>query len=199
MSRIVLPLLTLAMLAACTTSERFAADVTRFHMAPPGARGAVFLEPMQAATATSLEYQNYAGAVANELRDAGFTIADTRSAAEILGIISYAQATREAARKSSPVSIGIGGGTFGGDVGVGVGTSIGVGGKKGGEVNVNTLALQLKRVSDMTVVWEGRAVAEASSDSPYGPLSTAIPELADALLRDFPGTSGQTVTYKKSK
>lgn len=195
MQRPILPLLALALLAGCA-SNQFAADVTRFHMTAPESRGPVFIEPADAAVAGTLEYQNYAGAVAAALRKTGFEIADTRTAAAIFGTISYGQATREEAAKRSPFTIGIGGGSIGRNVGVGVGTTFGVGEKKGGEINVNTLALQLKR-ADGTVVWEGRAISEASSDSTYGPLSSAVPELANALLRDFPGTSGQTVRYKK--
>lgn len=187
----------LGLLSACA-DNRFAADVTRFHIAPPGARGSVFLEPPGSAPPT-LEYQNHAGAVASALRQAGFSIADSRAAADLFGTVSFEQASREAAAKRSPITIGIGGGTFGGNVGVGVGTSFGVGKKTDGEVNVNTLALQLKRKSDGTVMWEGRAVAEAAEGSRYGPLTAAVPALADALLRDFPGTSGQTVTYKTPK
>lgn len=190
-------LMLLALLAACT-DNRFAADVTRFHIAPQAARGSVFLEPVEK-TPPTLEYQNYAAAVASELREVGFSIAETRASAELVGMVSYEQTTRAEAAKNSPISIGIGGGTFGGNVGIGVGTTFGVGKSRNGEVRMNTLALQLKRASDGTVVWEGRASAEAADNSRYGPLASSIPMLADALLRDFPGTSGQTIRYKAQK
>lgn len=188
-------LMALALLAACT-SNRFQADVTRFHMTPPTLRGSIYLEPLDRAAAGSLEFQDYASALGAELRETGFTVAPAREGAEFVGIVTYGQTTREGVGGGSPITIGIGGGTFGKNVGVGLGTSFGLGEKKSSQTAINMLALKISRASDNSVVWEGRAIAEAAGSSRYGPLSTAIPALADALLRDFPGTSGQTVTYK---
>lgn len=196
MLRSAVSLAAFALLAACADT-RFAADVTRFHMAPPSARGSVFIVPADKAVAGSLEFANYAGAVGRALSKTGFSIVPGASGAELLGTIHYEHIAREAALKQAPFTVGIGGGSFGRNVGIGVGTSFGVGKKQGDDINVNSLSLQLKRTSDSTVVWEGRAVAEARSGRPYSELTSAIPALADALLRDFPGQSGKTVTYKQ--
>jgi hypothetical protein len=187
-----LALVALTLLAACA-SNRFAADVTRFHLAPSVARGSVFLVPMDPAAAGTLEFQSYASAVAAELGKVGFAVTDQRAAAELIGVVGAGQTTREGPPKSSPVSIGVGGGTFGRNVGIGVGTTFGVGKPKSSDIALNTLQLRLRRASDATVIWEGRAVAEAAMTSRYGPLASAVPALANALLRDFPGKSGQTV------
>ncbi|MFD0847156.1 DUF4136 domain-containing protein [Sphingosinicella sp.] len=195
MQKQALALTALALLAACTTN-RFEADVTRFHMTQPGLRGSIYLEPLEKTAAGTLEFQNYASAVNAELAEHGFSLASGREGAEYIGVLAYGQTTREGVGGGSPVTIGIGGGTFGKNVGVGLGTSFGIGEKKTKETAINMLALKIERTSDKSVLWEGRAVAEAGSTTRYGPLAAAMPALADALLRDFPGTSGQTVTYK---
>ena len=195
MQKQALALTALALLAACTTN-RFEADVTRFHMTQPGLRGSIYLEPLEKTAAGTLEFQNYASAVNAELAEHGFSLASGREGAEYIGVLAYGQTTREGVGGGSPITIGIGGGTFGKNVGVGLGTSFGIGEKKTKETAINMLALKIERASDKSVLWEGRAVAEAGSTTRYGPLAAAMPALADALLRDFPGTSGQTVTYK---
>ncbi len=195
MKKQALALTALALLAACTTN-RFEADVTRFHMTQPGLRGSIHLEPLEKAAAGTLEFQNYSSAVGAELAEHGFSVSPTREGAEYIGVLSVGQTVREGIGGGSPVTIGIGGGTFGKNVGVGLGTSFGIGEKKKKETAVNMMALKIERASDKSVIWEGRAVAEAGSSTRYGPLSASVPALADALLRDFPGTSGQTVTYK---
>lgn len=195
MQKQALVLTAFALLAACTTN-RFEADVTRFHMTQPGLRGSIYLEPLDKAAAGTLEFQNYAAAVNTELAEHGFSLASSREGAEYIGVLAYGQTTREGVGGGSPITIGIGGGTFGKNVGVGLGTSYGIGEKKTKETAINMLALKIERTSDKSVLWEGRAVAEAGSTTRYGPLAAAVPALADALLRDFPGTSGQTVTYK---
>ncbi len=185
----------LGLLSACA-ENRFSADVTRFHAAPP-TRGAVFLIPAHDEVQSTLEYQNYAAAIATELREIGFEIAETRETATLIGKVDYGQTSREGLPGRSPVSVGIGGGTGGGGVGIGVGTSFGLGKKKTSEIVTNTLQLYLLNVADEKTVWEGRAAAETDGNSSKAALSAAIPVLADALLRDFPGPSGKTIRYKQ--
>ncbi|MBZ6377980.1 MULTISPECIES: DUF4136 domain-containing protein [Pacificimonas] len=189
-----LPLILCAALAACSTYDP-GIDVTRFHLEQPVARGAVFLEPAMPDQAGTLEFRTYADIVAAELRETGFTIVDDRDDAELLGVVDVAQASREALAQRSPVSIGVGGGTGGGNVGVGVGTTFGLGGGKSGEIVETLLALRLTRMSDESVIWEGRATTEAESGADRASAVAALPALADALLRDYPGMSGETVTY----
>lgn len=195
MKSVLLPLAALSALAACSTTNS-GVDVTRFHLEQPVARGSVFLEPANPDRAGSLEFRTYADAVAAELRDIGFTVASTRDAAELIGTMDYMQATRQAIAERSPVSVGIGGGTFGSGLGVGLGTMFGLGGGKSGDIVTNMLELRLKRESDETTIWEGRATSEAREGDAQASLSADIRVLADRLLRDYPGQSGETVTYE---
>ncbi len=186
--------LTAVLLASCATSDG-GIQVTRFHLNQPVARGAVYIEPARASDGGSLEYRTYAGAVAGELRAAGFTPVDSLGGAEIVGSLDYTRTTRAGITGGrSPLTIGIGGATFGRHLGVGLGTSFGIGKPKSTDTAIDTLALQLKRRSDASVIWEGRAVMEARVDSAAA--DSSVPRLARALLSGYPGPSGKTVTVK---
>lgn len=186
----------LALVAGCAGMQSQRADVTRFHLGQPIARASVFVEPAVGGDASSLEFRTYAGAVADELRQAGFTVAPSLAQAELTALVGARQTTREALSDGGGLSIGIGGGTFGRNVGIGGGLTIPVGKRKPNEIAVSLLELQLKRRSDNSVIWEGRAMTEGRVGTSAGTLSTVVPPLADALLRDFPGPSGQTVRVK---
>lgn len=186
-----------ALLAACSTSGGGSrADVTRFHLGAPVARSTVFVTPVNAADASSLEFRTYAAVVSEELRQAGFTPAPALDRAEVIAVFGATQTTREALSGGSGLSVGIGAGTFGRNVGLGGSVNIPVGERKPNEVVVSMIELQLKRRSDNSVIWEGRAMTEARSGAPNSALGTVVPALTDALLRDFPGPSGQTVRVK---
>ena len=53
-----------------------------------------------------------------------------------------------------------------------------------------TVAVQIKRQSDGTQIWEGRASKTATAGSQGATLTWAVPVLSEALFRDFPGTPG---------
>lgn len=183
------------LLASCATGGggMSGIDVTRFHLDQPVARGAVFVEAARPADAGTLEFRGYADAVAAELRRAGFTPVPALAGAEIVATLDYSRATRESVVPArSPITIGIGGASFGRHTGIGGGASFGVGKKRSNDVAVDTLALQLKRRSDASVVWEGRAVSQARVGSGAADASSA-PRLARALLSGYPGPSGKTV------
>ena len=152
----------------------------------------IYLEPINPAQASDLEFQTYAGEVARGLSGVGFTVVPTLAQAEYVGVLSYG-ATTQIGPNKPPVTVGfgVGGGSWGygggGGGGVGVQTPVGGGSNL---IPVNTLQLQIKRKSDQTMVWEGKAVNYA------GPLNAAVPGLTTALLRDFPGAAGKTVNYK---
>lgn len=185
-----------ALLASCAGTASQRADVTRFHLGQPVARSSIFVTPANPADASSLEFRTYAGAVTEELRQAGFAPAPTLAQAEIVAVLGARQTTREALSDGSGLSVGIGGGTFGRNVGLGGSLSIPVGKRRPNEIAVSMIELQLKRRSDNSVIWEGRAMTEARAGSQAAALGTVVPSLADALLRDFPGPSGQTVRVK---
>ena len=90
------------------------------------------------------------------------------------------------------MTIGIGGGTGGWHGGVGGGASFPVGG--GSKLVTGTmLEVRLKRRSDGTVIWEGRATTEAPTGSPEAGIVPAVEKLANLLFQDFPGESGRTI------
>ena len=193
-SSLILALGTAASLSACASGPS-GTDVTRFHLSQPVQRGSVYLEPVDGTRAGTLQFRQVAGAVAAELGEIGFRTVSTREAASLIGMIDYDQNTREAIASRSPVSVGVGGGTFGRNVGVSLGTAFGLGGRPK-DVKVTMLELRLAR-PDGQAVWEGRAITEAKEGTEAASPVAAIPQLADALLRDFPGESGATVTYDR--
>lgn len=185
-------------LAGCATAPT-GIDATRFHLGGPIARGTVSVVPADATRAGSLEAATYSEAVAGALGRAGFQIAPASVKAEYIATFSAEQQLRTPAERRSGFSIGIGGGIGGGGYrsggGVGGGVTFPVGERRDDLVAVNMLALALKRHSDGTQVWEGRASEEEPRRDPGG-LAAAVPRLAEALLAGFPGPSGQTVRIK---
>ena len=172
------------------------ARVTRFHLGQPIARGEIVVEPRDPAAEKSLEFTVYARAVADELARVGFRLAPGMAKSELVAVIDVSRGTRAMLDEGSPFSIGIGGGTFGRHVGVGGGVTFPVGKSRTSEIIGTQLAVQIKRRSDGTVIWEGRAVSEARSGTPYADPGTAVQRLASALFRDFPGETGRTITVK---
>ena len=182
-------------LAGCTAQPP-QARVTRFHLGQPIARGEIVVEPRDPAAEKSLEFTVYARAVADELARVGFRLAPGMAKSELVAVIDVSRGTRAMLDEGSPFSIGIGGGTFGRHVGVGGGVTFPVGKSRTSEIIGTQLAVQIKRRSDGTVIWEGRAVSEARSGTPYADPGTAVQRLASALFRDFPGETGRTITVK---
>ena len=184
------------LLLASAAQARTTAEVTRFHLGQPIARSTVKLEPSNPADAGSLEFGSYTDAVARELTTQSFVVAADPASAYV-GVLAVDVTTRPGRPKSS-FSIGIGGGGFsggrGGGVGGGVGANIPVAGGRPTDLVATTLRLQLKRRSDGTIVWEGRATSEAQGEK--GDPSRAVPVLARVLLAGFPGPRGTTERVK---
>lgn len=183
-------------LAGCATQRT--AEVTRFHLNQPIPSDAISLAPIIGSAAFNLEYRAYADAVMRELAAVGFRPVgdDGRSAYEAL--LKVEQTTRPSGReRRSSVSFGfgLGGGGYRSGVGggVGVGTTVPVGQARQDFVRVNLLSLQIKRRSDSTIVWEGRASEAINEREPGSALVDSVPRLARALLSGFPGPAGTTV------
>ena len=162
-------------------------EVTRFHLGQPIAGAPVAVD-----AGSSLEAAAYAGAVRQAMARIGFGSAVGDAQPTYLAKVSFERITREQA-KQSPVSIGIGGGSFGGGLGIGVSTALGIGGGIR-QIIVTRLSVQLVRSADATIVWEGRAHTTAPATAPGAQPGLAAEKLANALFRDFPGRSGQTIT-----
>lgn len=183
----------MASLAACTTSGSGPTDVTRFHLNQPIARGQIAVEPTDPADANSLEFRTYATAVERQLTRLGWTVVSTLGKSEQVATIDVEQGSRESLAQRSPVSIGVGGSTGGWGSGVGVGVGFGLGGSGSRATVATLLEVRIKRRSDGSVIWEGRASTEASADSAEAQRTYAVEKLAEALFRDFPGESGRTI------
>lgn len=171
-------------------------EVTRFHTSQdqPFTFGSV--EIVTTANETdnpSLEQATYAAAVMRELQSAGFTDAGNLSAAsEYVARVSVERSTIDAARSRSPVSVGVGGRTGSYGSGVGLGIGINLGGRPKDKI-ATELSVRIARRSDDSVVWEGRSFVEAKENSPAAQPGLAASKLAEALFRDFPGQSGETI------
>ena len=187
-------------LAACTTTPT--AEVTRFHLGQPTPADTIRVVPapdlVPPGTATPLEFRSYAATVARDLAAHGFRPIESGPSA-YLAVLSVQQTTRAGIPQPSPFSIGIGGGTGVGNVGIGGGVNVPIGGPRNTDVRVNVLAVRIRRQSDDTAFWEGRAVQQIPANAAGSGLSAAVPTLSNALFREFPGVSGQTVMVKLAK
>lgn len=182
-------------LAGCATTP--SSRVTRFHLDQPIARGELAVEPLVPTDKDSLEYQTYASIVGSELAKIGFSEAAGLKQSEQVAVIAVERGSRETLAQRSPVSVGLGGGTGGyGGGGVGVGISFPIGKKRSNEIVVTRLSVQIKRRSEGTVIWEGRAETAAAAGTPAADATTTVRTLAAALFKDFPGVSGKTITVK---
>lgn len=193
---------TVALLASgCTTggSRISPVEVTRFHLNQPIAKGSFSVEPVQTNMSATPEFQTYGNAVAREMEKLGFARAGTTPSDLIVGV-AFTRGTKGFVEKRSPVSIGIGaggggGGWRGGGVGLGGGVGFGLGGGQR-EVIGTELAVQIRRRSDGTTIWEGRAVTDSLESTPGAQPVFQADRLANALFRNFPGESGITTTVK---
>jgi Domain of unknown function (DUF4136) len=184
-------------LSACTTTPT--AEVTRFHLGQPMPSDTIRVVPSpdQAApgAAVPLEFRSYAAVVARDLAAHGFRPVETGPTA-YLAVLSIQQTTQAGIPQASPFRIGIGGGTATGNVGIGGGFNVPIGAPRNTDVRVNVLALRIRRQSDDSAVWEGRAVQQIPASAQASNLSAALPALSGALFREFPGVSGKTVIVK---
>jgi hypothetical protein len=189
-------LIATASIAACTTSGgvQRGVEVTSFHLGQAVARGPIAIEGFDPADENSLEFRTYAAAVERQLTRLGWTVVRTVGQSEQVAMVDVSQGSREHLAPHSPVSVGVGGGTGGWHGGgVGGGVSFGLGGGGSREVITNLLEVRIKRRSDGTIFWEGRASSEARPNSAEAHPAAAVERLAEALFRGFPGNSGETI------
>ncbi|WP_156680000.1 DUF4136 domain-containing protein [Sphingomonas profundi] len=190
-------------LAGCATNTTPPVQVTRFHLGQPIAPGRVSVEPADRNQAESLEFETYAAAVSAELSRIGFQVVPNVPNSDLVAAVTVFRGARSGpVGQGSGVSVGLGGGGLfgggrrgGGGVGLGGGVSFPIGKGRTKEIVLTELSVQLKRRSEGTVVWEGRARTEqagtAAADSP-----ATVRRLAGILFAGFPGESGRTITVK---
>ncbi len=171
-------------------------EVTRFHNAAQQeiTPGSVRMSGSGArAPADSIEQRTYEAAVLRELQKAGFAEAPAESeTADYLVSVSIEQSRISAAGRRSPVSVGVGGSTGSYGSGVGVGIGLNLSGRPKDRISTE-LSVRMTRSSDEQVVWEGRSWVEAKEGSAGAQPGLASARLAEALFRDFPGQSGETI------
>ena len=185
-------------LAGCA-AQTPPAEITRFHLGQPIARGEIAVEPRDQAQAASLEFSQYAASIARELKAQGFGLAPNLPSSELVAVIDIDRQTQQIGPARSPFSIGLGGSTGGGyrgGIGIGGGVSFPIGKATAPEATATRLFVQIKRRSDGTVIWEGRAQIVARNGTPYAAPAAAVDRLAMALFKGFPGESGRTITVK---
>jgi hypothetical protein len=110
-------------------------------------------------------------------------VVPTTTGSEQIALIDLEQGSREAIAAKSDDRIGRG---------------VSGGPPEGTSANVTATLLEvaIRRRSDGTVFWEGRAVGEAATGSPEASRTAAVERLAEALFRDFPGESGRTIRVR---
>ena len=176
--------------------------VTRFHLGQPIAPGQIAVEPRDPSLSQDLEFQSYARIVQSELSRLGFDSATILSKSELVAVTEVRRSWRPTGQTSgSSMSIGLGGASGGGWRG---GTSVGLGGsisfplgRQKEQMDVLTeLSVRLKRRSDSTVIWEGRAESVVRDGTPYANPEASVQRLAQALFQGFPGRSGEIITVK---
>jgi hypothetical protein len=181
-------ILTAALLAGCSTSggggsRAGGVEVARFHLGEPVARAQIAIEPFDRADSNNPGYPAYAAAVERHLARLGWTVVRTVGQSEQVALIDVTQGSREAISAQTSARIGRGL------------APTNPGGSSAGIV-ATLLEVGIKRRSDGTVFWEGRAVAEAPTGSAEAAPAAAVERLATALFRDFPGESGRTIRIR---
>lgn len=182
------PLLLAAALAACASGGGKAPaggglEVARFHLGDPVARAQIAVEPFDKADANRPEFPAYAAAVGRQLSRLGWTVVPTTTGSEQIALIDLEQGSREAIAALSAARIGRG-------------LSPTAPAGASADVTASLLEVAIRRRSDGTVFWEGRAVGEARTGTPESARTAVVERLAEALFRDFPGESGRTIRLK---
>ncbi len=188
----ILPLLTLSVLTACVVPTG-PVEVTRFNRAAEGVpygKGSFAVALVgESASDRSLSGSPYLAAVAREMQRIGYR--DNTGNSDVIAEVRFG-ATLVRLDRRAPVSVGVGGST--GSYGSGVGVSFGFNLGNGTAAQVqSSLAVRIVRRSDQVVIWEGTAVQFAKAGSPAAQPGIAASKLAEALFKDFPGVSGETI------
>ena len=183
-------------LAACATVPPV--EVTRFHIDNPARSGMLAVEEMPGNPDVSLEFRTYAAAVQQQFQQVGFSAVPDGASSDYVALVNFRRSFRPSGidRSGKPVSVGVGGGIgSGGYSGLGVGVGINLSGKPK-DIVTTELQVQLRRRSDSTTIWEGRAYTEGKQGSPEAQPAAAAQKLAAALIGGYPGESGRTITVK---
>lgn len=168
-------------------------EVTRFS-APDAAltRGAIQVVPAPGVDGAGIEFRTYASAVARQLVRLGYT--EQAGGAEVATVRVERQTWRPE-RDRGPVSVGVGGATGSYGSGLGVGIGLDLSGPPPQQVETR-LFVQIRERASGKALWEGRAAFAVRADSPLADTALGAEKVAEALFRDFPGRSGETILVK---
>ena len=184
-------------LTACVTPVG-PVEVTRFHLPDTAglAQGTIAVEPAEGMDAQSLEFRTYAGAVAQELIRLGYSemVAGGSTSAQV-AVLAIERRAYRPGRDGSPVSVGVGGSTGSYGSGVGVGIGLDLSGPPPEQVETRMSVTIRERATGRTL-WEGRASFSVRASAPLANSQLGAAKMAEALFRDFPGESGETVLVK---
>ncbi len=173
-------------------------EVTRFHLPDTSrlAQGTITVEPAEGADANSLEFRTYAGAVERELQRIGYRTSDLGDgASEQVAILAIQRVTLRSSRSESPVSVGVGGSTGSYGSGIGLGLGFNLSGPPPEQMETRMSVMIRDRATGQTL-WEGRARFSVKASSPLASTDLGAAKLAEALFKDFPGQSGETILVK---
>jgi hypothetical protein len=175
-------------LAGCSTTSGGGAraggvEVARFHLGEPVARAPIAIEPYDRADSARPDYPAVAAAVERQLTRLGWTVVRTVGQSEQVALVDLTQGSREAVAAQTSARVGRG-----------VAPSPPSGSSAG--IVATLLEVGIKRRSDGTLFWEGRAVGEARSGAAEATPAAAAERLATGLFRDFPGESGRTIRIR---
>lgn len=173
-------------------------EVTRFHVPELAAPGNVTIavEPAQGNDGASIEFRTYAAAVQRELARIGYSeLPFAAPGSRQVAAVSVERRSFQPARGRSPVSVGLGGGTgsFGSGVGLGIGFDLS--GPPAEQVETR-LAVTIRDRQSGRTLWEGRSAFAVKAGSPLAESHLGAAKMAEALFRDFPGNSGETILVK---
>ena len=188
----ILPLLALSLLSACVVPTG-PVEVTRFNRASEGVpygNGSFGIEVAGESSADrSLSASPYVAAVTREMQRVGYR--NQAGTSDVVAEIRFGARMIRPERRS-PVSVGVGGSTGSYGSGIGLGVGINLGGGSAAQLQTS-LSVRIIRRSDQLVIWEGTAVQSAKAGSPAAQPAIAASKLAEALFKDFPGVSGETI------
>ena len=193
--------LTAFALAACVSPKYVVSDVSRFHTLPAAPNGQTFvIATVNADQSESLAYRKYADTVSAKLQSLGLRAAAAGGPADFVVTLRYD------VRGPTP-DVESRGGHLGVGFGVGFGHPHGPWGMGAAydpafDHYTDTRQLFVRRVEldiyrgatydspKKERVFEGRALSTGQN----GQLEPVMPYILDALFKEFPGRSGETVT-----
>lgn len=195
--RLVPALMAFGLLAACVAPTG-PVQVTRFH-APDATtlgRGVIRVEPAPGQP-NDMELQAYTAAITQELSRLGYTPAlpgQTGDSGQV-ALVTLEQQHFKPTRAHGPVSVGLGGG--GGSYGTAAGVGIGIDLSGGPKEQVATrLSVTIRERPSGKSLWEGRAEFSVRANSPLAQTPAGAAKMAQALLKGFPGRSGETIQVR---